>query len=176
MIRVCDRRRSADRHFPGENALAQGLLWVVLMASKVGVIGAGLLTLALARSAHAECGDFGGLGAGVGGVVGVGVATTGAIVFPALARKGNPKLNYWAGAGWSLLGGAGSALGMMALNANTTCPDSQLVTPSLVGLTAAGLTTLVWARLAAPEPRAVSLSVATPRTGQGLVLGVGRAF
>jgi hypothetical protein len=149
------------------------------MTRKAGVMGAVLGLLALAKPAHADsagCGDFGGLGAVWGGAAGLGVATTGAIVFPALARKSNPKLHYWTGASWSLLGGAAGAVGMTALNLNTGCPDSGLLTPSVVGLTTAGLSTLLWARLSSPSARAVSLTVATPRVGQGLYLGVGRAF
>lgn len=157
------------------------------MARIDGRIGGALVLLAVLcspRAAKAQseygyetkgCGDFGGMGAAFGGVVGLGVAGTSAVVFPALARRSNPALSYWPGVGYALAGGVAGAVGMTALNLQD-CPDSMWVTPSIAALTLSGISTLLWARLSRPKPPAVSLTAGVPTAGRGLVIGIGKAF
>jgi hypothetical protein len=57
-----------------------------------------------------------------------------------------------------------------------SCPEESLYVPALVALVSSALTTTTWASATKPKKPPVALLVATPRSGQGVVVGVGSDF
>lgn len=147
----------------------------------VGTCLVALAAVVVARPAQAEhetgsgCGDFGGLGVMLGTGAGLGVATVSALVFPAIARASTPRLRYWPGVGWTMLGGTVGAVGSGVLLLQG-CPESSLYVPSIVALLSSGITTAIWASATKPKPPPVTLLVTTPRTGHGMLLGAHASF
>ena len=152
---------------------------------------AGLLVLvgvvASVRQAHAQasydsggseqsgCGDFGGIGVAFGAGLGLGATAIGAVVYPAVARNANPRLSYWPGVGYTFASGTAAVL-LSAAALSENCPQSSVVIPTVITIPVQILTTVIWAELAAPDPGEISLIVARPRSGDGVVLGLGSRF
>lgn len=138
----------------------------------VAVAVAGCFT----RSAHARCGDFGGLGVMAGGAGGLGATLLGGFAFPAIALVVKPSLNYWPGVGYTMLAGtAGTVIGTASVAGDCPDPESMYV-PTLMAVSMEGITTLIWAAASKPEPPPVAVSVATSRSGDGAVLNLTGRF
>jgi hypothetical protein len=128
------------------------------------------------RPAHARCGDFGGIGVMFGGAAGLGATVLGGFSFPAIALVAKPGLRYWPGVGYTMLAGAtGAVVGTVAVAAD--CPDPESIyVPGLVAVSMEALTTVMWAAASEVEPPPVSVSLATPRSGEGAVLNLSGRF
>jgi hypothetical protein len=111
-----------------------------------------------------------------GGAAGLGATVLGGFSFPAIALVAKPGLRYWPGVGYTMLAGvAGSTLGTIAVAADCPDPESMYV-PGLVAVSMEALTTVIWAATSEAKPPPVSVSVATPRSGEGAVLSFSGRF
>jgi len=129
-----------------------------------------------ARPAHAECGDFGGIGVLFGGAGGLGATLLGGFAFPAIAVAAKPGLRYWPGVGYTMLAGAaGTVGGTLAVAGECPYPDSMYV-PGVIAVSLEAFTTVIWAVASETEPPPVAVSVATPRAGEGAVLSISGRF
>jgi hypothetical protein len=139
----------------------------------VVTLGAALAVSLLAPTARAACGDFGALGIMLGGLGGAIVTIPAGFTFPLIARAANPRLKYWPGVGWTMLGGAAGTIGGMVASRDCPHPES-LFLPSAIGLPSAAAATTIWGFASAPtDAEHVSLFVTTPRYGRGALLGLG---
>jgi hypothetical protein len=133
-------------------------------------------TLCSTRQARAECGDFGGLGVMFGVAGGLGATLVGGFAYPAIAVAAKPGLRYWPGVGYTMAAGAaGTLFGTLAVSGECPYPESAYV-PALLAAPFGALTTVIWAAASKPARPQVSLSVVTPRVGQGAVLSFAGRF
>jgi len=153
------------------------------MASKFFQVLVAAATLCVASPAAAEhentsgCGDFGGSAVLFGGAAGLGAAAFGAFTMPVVAIAANSDLPYWPGVGYTMATGSASVL-LTSVALSSECPMSSLYLPTLVALPVEAITTIVWASNHKPDPKPseVSLVVGAPRSGSGVVVGLGKAF
>ena len=135
-----------------------------------------VVAVCFARPARASCGDFGGLGVMFGGAGGLGATLVGGLTFPAIAAAAKPGLRYWPGVGYTMLAGAaGTAVGTIAVVGECPFPNSMYV-PGVVAVSFEALTTVIWAVASEPKPPPVSVSIASPRSGDGAVLSFSGRF
>lgn len=99
-----------------------------------------------APRAEAQCGDLGGIGVFVGGVIGESAVLVGSFVFPGIAESQDPSLgpDYWSGFGWTLLGGTAGVITGAAISLDSGCEGAYWL-PGVLGIGAAAIATTIWA-------------------------------